>query len=306
MKYLSTFPGQGTQYVGMLEDVDDTYLKLVSETVSYDLNQESNGLASSVDIQLSLLIKQVSIIDCLKKEGFESDIVAGHSIGAFAAAVSADVLSLEDAIKLVFHRAQSMETLYPKEFHYGMGVVVGITNQVLEKRLKEFQSSQTNQRRLFLSNINSETQVTISGKLADIDIFFDNLKEQEAVTTKLLNVPVPSHCQLMKPVVSELEKISRDITFHDASCTYLSNVTGLPLTSAEAIKKDLLENVCYPVLWDAMSDIALESGIDVMIELPTGNTLTKLMKQKAPHCRFIPVEQMTVEGTIYLLNKWRD
>jgi len=305
VKYLTAFPGQGTQYVGMLDDVDNAYLSLVSETVPYELNQQSNGLHSSVDIQLSLFIKQVATFDCLKNDGFESDLVAGHSIGAFSAAVSAGVLSLKDAIQLVYHRAKEMETLYPSTSNYGMGVVIGLTSSALEKRLTEFQKNQREQS-IFLSNINSETQVTISGNLNAIATFFHVLTSQEAVTTKVLNVPVPSHCPLMKPVVNELDRISHKIAFHDATCPYLSNVTGLPLTKAEDIKKDLLENVCYPVLWDAMSDIALESGIDGMIELPTGNTLTKLMKQKAPHCRFIPVEQMTIEGTKYLLNKWRD
>lgn len=307
MKYVSTFPGQGAQYVGMLEDVDKKYLDLVSKVVPYQLDVSSNHFQSSIDIQLSILIKQVYVNDCLKKEGFTDEIVAGHSIGAFSAAVVANVLSLEDAIKLVYHRALKMEELYPIEKRYGIGVVIGLTEDRLKAILLAYLSANSmEQKDIFLSNINSETQETISGRLSSIRQFFDYLASREAVTVKILKVPVPSHCSLMNPVVSYLEEISHQITFHQPSCLYLSNVTGLPLTEAEDVKRDLLTNVAHPVLWDTMSDIALELGMTYMIEYPPGTTLTKLMKQKSPHCHYIPIEQMKLDGTTYLLNKWRD
>lgn len=306
MKYFSTFPGQGTQYVGMLNDVKKEYLDLVSKTVPYHLDNTSNNFHSSIDIQLSMLIKQVYTSDCLKKEGFIHELVAGHSIGAFSAAVCANVLTLEEAIKLVFHRAKKMEEMYPKEKNYGIGVIIGTTLKVLQKHLDQFFSSDKDRdKEIYLSNVNSETQITISGKIEQISLFFDFLTKKEAVTVKLLNVPVPSHCQLMTPVVDDLEEISHLIEFKPPTCVYLSNVTGLPMTGSEEIKKDLLTNVAHPVLWNTMSEIAIELGIDGVIEFPPGVTLTKLMKIKAPHCRYIPIEQLGIDGTLYLLNKWR-
>lgn len=307
MKYVSTFPGQGAHYVGMLEDVDKTYLELIPKVVPYQLDVSSNHFQSSIDIQLSILIKQVYFANCLKKEGFKQEIVAGHSIGAFSAAVAASTLSLEDAIKLVYHRALKMEELYPIEKGYGIGVVIGLTKDLLQARLKQYISSQENKEQdIYLSNINSETQVAVSGKLSAIRHFFEYLTTQEAVTVKLLNVPVPSHCMLMEPVVTYLKEVSEQLTFNEPTSLYLANVTGLPLNQAEDIKEDLLSNVAHPVLWDTMSDIALELGMTCMIEYPPGTTLTKLMKQKSPHCRYIPIEQMKLDGTTYLLNKWRD
>ena len=292
------FPGQGSQNLAMLEDIDSRYFQLVKDETGKDFQQQPPDYHQTVDIQLALLIAEVSAAERLREEAVDIDMVAGHSLGAFSAAVVAQVLTLSDAIKLVYQRASLMQSLYPSG--YGMGVVTGLTRQELGSLVDANFSSDNP---VYLSNQNEELQLTISGSWVGIDRVITVAKEQGAGLAKRLAVPTPSHSLLMKPVAEALEQLATEIEFHSPIVPYLGNCTGRLLNDADEVAEDLIHNVVHPVQWLDMMQIAVENGMHHFIELPPGVTLTNLVKRSYPDLSTYSVDQYGISDTIFLYKK---
>ncbi len=125
------FPGQGSQKLGMLADIPEMYMERLENVTGYRLVDKEENYQDTVFIQLALLTKAVFYLDEMEKNGIQPDIAAGHSIGAFCAAVACRSLTFENAAELVYHRAVLMKEAYPSG--YAMGVVVGVTRSEAEE-----------------------------------------------------------------------------------------------------------------------------------------------------------------------------
>lgn len=297
------FPGQGSQTLGMLKDVPTEYIDRIENVTGFRLVDEEASYQDTIFIQLALLTKAAYYLDEMKERGIKPDLVAGHSIGAFSAAVACGALSFENAAELVYHRANLMKTSYPSG--YAMGVIVGLTRSEAEKVVAEtFDPNEP----VYLSNENCPLQHTISGSITGLEKTLATAKTQQARTAKLLKVPVPSHCVLMNDTVEKFKPYMDTVSVKDADCLYLKNIDGRATKDAEEIRKDLLENLAFPVQWNQMMGIAHELGMDLTIEFPPGNTLTKLI-----HARFgvdqgirtLNLDQHGVDDTTFLYQKWR-
>jgi len=128
------FPGQGSQVPGMLHILPDhpaigRTLDEVSEGLGENVLEldSTEALRSTVSVQLALLASGVGVARALIAEGVEPEAVAGMSVGAFAAAVAAGALDLDDGVRLVKQRAEGMVKLYPKG--YGLAAIVGLTEK---------------------------------------------------------------------------------------------------------------------------------------------------------------------------------
>ncbi len=294
------FPGQGNQFPGMLRDVSPKLIAKVKDLTGFDLPDDEEAYQDPVQIQLALLVLQLNDVSLLKEAGETPDIVGGHSLGIFAAAVCSGVLSEDDAIKLVLKRATLMKNAYPEG--YGMGVIVGLTRIEVENLTEKVNSKQTP---VFTSNQNAELQVSLSGSYEGIDQVLELAKKQSARTAKRLAVPSPSHSPLMKAAAQELERYVEGLNLQDANCVYLTNFNGHAVTKAEEIAYDLSHNLMYPVYWDTMAEVALELGTEVSVELEPGQTFTKLMKQKTSDIQNISLATMSIDDVSFLLNKWK-
>ena len=114
------FPGQGGQSLEMLKGISDSTFSLIQSITGIDYRTIKPNFSSTIDLQLLIFALEADSADALLKMGMQPSMVAGHSLGAFGAAYCARVLSLEESIRLVYERAQLMESLFPQ--HYGMGV----------------------------------------------------------------------------------------------------------------------------------------------------------------------------------------
>jgi len=131
MSIVFLFPGQGSQSTGMLHQLlDHPEVERTLDEVSSVLGADVRGLdseealASSVSVQLALLASGVATARALIEKGAQPSVVCGLSVGAFAAAVVADVLSLEDVVKMVKLRAEKMVELYLTG--YGLSAIIGL------------------------------------------------------------------------------------------------------------------------------------------------------------------------------------
>ena len=196
------FPGQGSQSTGMLHrlldhsEVERT-LDEVSSVLRCDVRSldSEEALASSLSVQLALLASGVATARALIQNGVQPSVVCGLSVGAFAAAVVADVLPLEDAVELVKLRAEKMVELYPSG--YGLSAIIGLGESQV---LSIIQAVTTDQEPVFLANINAPLQTVIAGSDAGMELALEQARRQGARKAERLEVSVPSHCPLLQPV----------------------------------------------------------------------------------------------------------
>ena len=165
------FAGQGAQRIGMLHSLPSCSVieKTIEEAVEI-LGEDvmsldtAAALKTTRAVQLSLLIYEVAVTRLLIHKGITPDIVAGHSLGAFAAAVASSALSFSDALVVVNLRGKRMQDAYPSGF--GMGAIIGLD----ASRVSELTNSiNSDDLPAYIANINALDQITISGSLFAIE-----------------------------------------------------------------------------------------------------------------------------------------
>lgn len=301
MDTLWLFPGQGSQFPGMLTHVTPKVRQLVEEISQIKLLDTKEAYQDTLQIQLAILTLQIDQIDKLKSQGFKPTIVAGHSLGVFSAAYAGGFITKEDVIALVAKRAKLMQASYPSG--YGMGVVTGLTVNEVTKLVQQV-NSPTNS--VYTSNQNEALQITLSGKLTAIQAVLDLALQNGANKAKLLNVPTPSHCPLMQDCACQLAQFAQTIMFKKSSVIYLANYNGRRAFKIEDIRYDLTHNLAYPVYWDTMTNLALEYQPKISLEFQPGKTFTNLLKNKDRDdlVKKITIQDKSLEDVLFLLEKW--
>lgn len=287
------FPGQGSQFPGMLHqlldhpEVERTLNEVSSVLRSHvrDLDSEET-LASTVAVQLALLASGVATARALIEKGVQPSVVCGLSVGAFAAAVVADVLSLEDAVELVKLRAEKMVERYPAG--YGLSAVVGLNESQV---LGIVQAVTTYQEPVFLANINAPLQIVIAGSDAGMERMLEQARRQGARKAERLNVSVPSHCPLLQPVADLLQHRFSTLRLRKPQMTYVGNVKARAMRTPELIASDLANNIAHGVRWHDATTVARELGCNLFLEMPPGHVLTDLAKENLPGVNAVAVER---------------
>lgn len=299
------FPGQGSQRPGMLHDLPDH--PAAHETVAYATEvldrdvlslDTSEALASTVPVQLALLITSTATARVLIEEGGRADFVAGHSVGAFSAAVAAGALTFPDALRLVDLRAHAMQEAYPHG--YGMGVVVGLDERTVSRLAAE---AYTPKAPVHATNVNAPLQISVSGADNALEKVLTLARKHGARRTQRLAVPTPSHTPLMAPVAAELERALADASLSPPAVPYLSNVGGRAMRDPEDIRDDLAWNVEHPVRWHDATTLLFELGVRLFVELPPGNVLTRLAADAFPEARCVAVDDSGTASALLLSSK---
>jgi malonate decarboxylase epsilon subunit len=287
------FPGQGSQSTGMLHQLlDHPEVERTLDEVSSVLGADVRGLdseealASSVSVQLALLASGVATARALIEKGAQPSVVCGLSVGAFAAAVVADVLSLEDAVELVKLRAEKMVELYPTG--YGLSAIIGLGESQV---LSIVQAVTTEQEPVFLANINAPLQTVIAGSDAGMERALKEARRQGARKADRLEVSVPSHCPLLQPVADLLQHRFSSLPLRKPRLTYIGNVNARAMRTPELIASDLANNIAHGVRWHDATTVAKELGCNLFLEMPPGHVLSDLARENLPGVNALPVER---------------
>jgi malonate decarboxylase epsilon subunit len=288
------FPGQGSQRPGMLHDLPDhpiarDMITHATEVLGRDVLDldTPEALGSTVATQLALLVDGATAARILVEEGGAPDFVAGHSVGAFAAAVAAGALAYPDALRLVDLRAHAMQEAYPAG--YGMGVVAGLDERTVSRLTAESGTP------------NAPLQVCVAGADEALERVLDLAREHGAHRVRRLAVPTPSHTTLMAPVAAKLERALAAVPMDPPSVPYLSNVGGRALRDPEQIRDDLARSVEWPVRWHDATTLLFELGVRLFVELPPGHVLTDLATVAFPEARAIAVADAGVGSAVTLI-----
>lgn len=296
------FPGQGSQTLGMLHQLPKHEavlhtLEEISDILKMNaLHLDSaESLESSICVQLALLASAVAMARAIEQEGIIAEAVAGHSVGAFGAAVHCGVISLADSVVLVRQRAELMVKLYPKG--YGLAAIIGLTEKQVIALIFE---TQTEADPIFLACVNAPRQIVISGSKPGIERLLAAARRQGATRAKCLPVSVPSHCPLLEPVAEALKHSIDNIPVQRPRMVYLSNVRARALRTSTLIAEDLANNISHCVRWHDATTVLEELGCRIFMEMPPGSVLSDLAKDAMPELTTIAVSQTSLEHLRYL------
>ncbi|GAK06855.1 ACP S-malonyltransferase [Geomicrobium sp. JCM 19038] len=294
------FPGQGSQRHDMFQPYQGTkhfelIKQLVEDELQEDVNQYTADFSSTRHVQLALLIVGVSSSKQLVDAGIRPDCVAGHSAGAYSAAVLSEVLTLKDAIRLVDLRGRLMEQAFPSG--YGMIAVQGLDLNVVVQVINAHQDD------VYLANENAQQQVVLSGSNTSLRAIRHTLKEKGARRVIPLSVTVPSHSPLFTKEADQLRNAMKNITIRAPKLPYVSNQTARLLRNKEAIVEDLAGNIASTVKWHTSMKMLTERGIMNFIQLPPGSIYSDLLEGAFEGIQALSVEALSVDYILQLVQK---
>ena len=290
------FPGQGSQSVGMLAELSDTYpivkdtFKEASDALSYDLWQlVANGPEAELNqtdkTQPAMLAAGIAVWRVWQSvSAVRPTYFAGHSLGEYGALVAAESLSFTDAIKLVELRGQYMQTAVPAG-EGAMAAILGLEDDVVRAICNEAAGNGI----VEAVNFNSPGQVVIAGSTAAVEKAIELAKEQGAKRALLLPVSVPSHCALMRPAAEKLAETLDAIQVQLPTTTVIHNASVTAASSIEDVKSLLTQQLYSPVRWVETVQWFATQGVTTLVEAGPGKVLAGLTKRIDKSLNCVPV-----------------
>lgn len=289
MKYAFLYTGQGFQKPGMLHELPDCrekeeILNAAGDILKKDVSSidTEEALKRNENTQLCIFLSEL-ILTGMIREKLECTVVCGHSIGSFAAAVTAGSLSFGEALVLVEARGRKMEELYGEG--YGMMAVTGLTRSLLTGLLEEFRR-ECPQRQVYFAAVNTEQESTFSGNRADLKQWGMFIQRFCPAEIRLLKVKVPSHCLLMAPVTLLLDEMAGKIQWRDPLVWYMANTRAKRVRTAGDVRRDLVTGAEHPVLWYESIQLMKEYGIEKYMEVSQAETLCRMGRREWPELKW--------------------
>jgi [acyl-carrier-protein] S-malonyltransferase len=289
------FPGQGSQYVGMGEDLykQSDSAKLLYHTASEILgfNLQDVSFSGPEDIlmetqftQPAIFVHSIIVDKFLKDKDIKPDAVAGHSLGEFTALVSANVLSFEDALKIVKVRSSEMANT-GKQSPGTMAAILGADDEQLKIICKQDGI-------VVPANLNAPGQIVISGEINAIENAIITAKNIGVRRALPLNVSGAFHSPLMSPARKALSKMINILRFKDAYIPVFQNVSAIPVTKASIIQENILKQLENPVLWSDTILNMKRNGITNFFEVGPGMVLKGLNQRIYPESTTINCDKL--------------
>lgn len=284
MSVAFVFPGQGSQSVGMLDDLAASHsnfherLAQASDTLGLDLysivkNGPEESLNQTEITQPALLTISVALYEAWVADGGSvATAMAGHSLGEYSALTAAGALDFDAAVRLVHARGKLMQSAVPLG-EGAMAAVLGLEDDQISglcDRVEEVVSP---------ANYNSPGQVVIAGVASAVARVAELAKEAGARRVVMLDVSVPSHCELMTPAAEGVEQLLREASFNAPTIPVYQNFDGEPANTTEEIREKLVSQLSHPVKWATCVNSIVRDGTNTMVECGPGKVLTGLMRR---------------------------
>jgi len=280
------FPGQGSQSVGMLAALAEQYPEVqatfaqASEILGFDLwqlAQEGPGerLDETVITQPVMLAAGVATWRAWRSGGGATPSnMAGHSLGEYTALVCSGSLEFADAIRLVTRRAELMQAAVPPG-EGAMAAILGLDDDAVIAACNAAAQGQV----VSAVNFNSPGQVVIAGERAAVERATEHAKAAGAKRALLLNVSVPSHCELMRPAAEQLAQALAGTALAAPSVPVTGNADVRIYEDAEQIREGLAKQLYSPVRWTETIRELVGRGSSSVVECGPGKVLTGLVKR---------------------------
>jgi [acyl-carrier-protein] S-malonyltransferase len=285
MKFALVFPGQGSQSLGMMTGYGDSpVIRATFDEASAALGRDLWQLAAdgpaeaqsqTVNTQPLMLTADIAVYRLwLEKGGVPPAMVAGHSLGEYAALVAAGVLQLKDAVPLVELRARAMQAAVPAG-EGAMAAVMGLDAAGVIAACVEAAQGQVVQ----AVNFNEPKQTVIAGHKAAVERAAELVKAKGAKRALMLPVSAPFHCSLMQPAADALKSRLADVDFAVPQIPVINNVDVAQLADPTAIRDALVRQAASPVRWVETMQAMQAAGVTHIFECGPGKVLSGLVKR---------------------------
>lgn len=293
-KVAYVFPGQGSQWVGMGHDL---YVNLPEAKAVFEEADSILGFALSalcfegpedvlrqtVNAQPAIMTVSVAYLRTSPQlqDRPQPSFLAGHSLGEYTALVAAGSLSFADALRLARERGRLMQEA-GNQTSGGMLAVIGLDEATVQSVC---QATGTE-----IANINCPGQIAISGPSQVLDKAAQLAKEKGAQRVIPLPVSGAFHSRLMQPAADGMAQAVSNLRFQDAIIPIVANTTAQPMTSGNALKAELLSQLCHSVLWQKSVEWMIKEGAHEFVEIGPGQVLTGLIKRISKEAKAISTE----------------
>lgn len=290
------FPGQGAQYVGMGKDFYEAFpiaketFEEADEILGFSLSKlifegPSQELTLTKNSQVAIYVVSIALWRVLKQQIPELTpfVCAGLSLGEYTALTASGRLSFEEGVSLV--RARGLFMHEAGTHHPGtMAVCLGLEPAAVSAAAQPIEG-------VWVANLNCPGQVVISGTRAGIAEATTLLKEKGAKRVLPLEVSAAFHSGLMEEAQEKLAEKIEPVTLEESSVRFVNNVSG-DFVEEKEIRKQLIEQVTAPVLWERGVRAMEKEGIDLYLEIGCAKTLAGMNKKIGAKGRTLSLEKV--------------
>ena len=296
-----TFPGQGSQAVGMgrdlaaafsaarevFEEVDDALKqklsKLMFEGPESDLTLTANAQPALMAVSMAALrvLEREAKVELPKVASY----VAGHSLGEYTALAAAGALSLPDTARLLRRRGDAMQKAVP----VGEGAMAALLGLDADKAVEVAREAAQGEVCDF-ANDNAPGQVVVSGAKAAVERALEIAKTKGGKRAIMLPVSAPFHCALMKPAADVMEEALAAVAIAPPRVPLVANVTAQAVSDPETIRKLLVQQVTGLVRWRECALHQKGKGVGTLVEIGAGKVLTGLVRRIDPELTGVSIQ----------------
>ncbi len=287
MKFAFVFPGQGSQSLGMMAAYGDSpVIRATFDEASAALGRDlwqlvaegpAEALSQTVNTQPLMLTASIAVWRLWQeKGGLQPAMLAGHSLGEYAALVASGVIDLKAAVPLVELRAKAMQDAVAAG-EGAMAAILGMDAEMVKTICAESAQGQAVQ----AVNFNSPEQTVIAGHAAAVQRAADACKAKGAKRAVMLPVSAPFHSSLMQPAAVRLQAALADVSFNAPQIPVVNNVDVAMVADPDAIKAALVRQAAAPVRWVDTMRAMQAAGISHVFECGPGKVLAGLTKRCA-------------------------
>jgi [acyl-carrier-protein] S-malonyltransferase len=284
-----TFPGQGSQAVGMGKDLADSFAeaRAVFEEVDEALGQKlsdimwngpEEALTLTANAQPALMAVSIATMRVLEARGLnladKVAYVAGHSLGEYSALCAAGTFSLSDTAKLLRIRGDAMQSAVPVG-QGAMAAIIGLEHDGVESICAEAKAEGVCQ----IANDNGGGQLVISGSKAAVEKAAALAAEKGAKRAIMLPVSAPFHSDLMAPAADAMRHALAKVEKKNPVVPVVANVRATPVTDADEIAQLLVTQVTGQVRWRETVEWFGANGVTTLYEIGSGKVLTGLARR---------------------------
>ncbi|MCY0094489.1 ACP S-malonyltransferase [Hoeflea ulvae] len=284
-----TFPGQGSQSVGMGKDLASAYpeARAVFDEVDAALGEKlsavifdgpEDALTLTANAQPALMAVSMALIRVLESRGLDlastASHVAGHSLGEYSALCAAGMFSISDTARLLRIRGNAMQAAVPAG-EGAMAAIIGLENEDVEAACAEARALGAVQ----IANDNGGGQLVISGLKPAVEAAAANATARGAKRALMLSVSAPFHSSLMQPAADAMREALAGIAKSAPVVPVISNVRAAPVSDPDEIAQLLVEQVTGQVRWRETVAWFAANGVDTLAEIGAGKVLTGLARR---------------------------
>ncbi|WP_421913715.1 ACP S-malonyltransferase [Mesorhizobium sp.] len=284
-----TFPGQGSQAVGMGRDLADAFpeARRIFEEVDDALGENlskliwegpEETLTLTANAQPALMAVSLAAIRALEARGFSLKdkiaYVAGHSLGEYSALAAAGFVSVGDAARLLRIRGNAMQAAVPAG-EGAMAAIIGLEQADVEAACAEAATGSVCQ----IANDNGGGQLVISGARAAVELAAKLCTDKGAKRALMLQVSAPFHSALMAPAADVMREALAGVTTHAPAVPVVSNVSVSPTSDPDEIARRLVLQVTGRVRWRETVEWFGQNGVTTLYEIGAGKVLSGLARR---------------------------